>query len=170
MIKKQFNFHVFLILSLTAVFIWSLINCRDTLTWVLEAAPVIIAVPLLIFLYPRFRMTKLIYILIWIHAVILLIGAHYTYAEMPLFSWIRDTFDLSRNHYDRVGHFAQGFVPAMIAREVLLRNSVLDKGKWLIFIVICICLSISSLYELFEWAAAITASDATVSFLATQGD
>ncbi|MDD5458699.1 MAG: DUF2238 domain-containing protein [Phycisphaerae bacterium] len=170
MTNRRSTFHILLLTCLIPVFAWSVINCRDMLTWVLEATPVMIAIPLLIFLYRRFRLTSLVYILIWIHLIILLVGAHYTYAEMPLFNWIRDTFDLSRNHYDRVGHFAQGFVPAMIAREVLLRKSPLQKGKWLAFIVVSICLSISAMYELLEWTAAITASDATVSFLATQGD
>ena len=115
--------HVFLLVSLAAVFVWSLVNNYDFLTWVLESLPVIMGVFLVVSIYNRFRLTNLVYILIWAHAIILLIGAHYTYARMPLFDWIRDSFELSRNHYDRLGHFVQGFVPAIIAREVLLRRT-----------------------------------------------
>lgn len=162
--------HVFLLLSLGLVFLWSLIDCFDFLTWVLEALPAIIGVAILAAVYSKFRLTNLAYVLIWIHAIILLIGAHYTYARMPLFNWIKDAFELSRNHYDRLGHVAQGFVPAIIARELLLRKSPLQKGKWLIFIVICICLAISASYELLEWLVVVITADQAVAFLATQGD
>lgn len=104
------------------------------------------------------------------HAIILVVGGHYTYAEVPLFNWLRDVFDLSRNYYDRLGHFVQGFVPAMIAREILLRKKVLKKNAWLFFIVCCICLSISACYELVEWWVAIAADIAAEAFLGTQGD
>jgi len=162
--------HIFLLASITAFFIWSLVDCFDLFTWVLEALPVIIGVAILISVYRNFRFTRLVYILIWIHMIILLIGAHYTYARMPLFNWIRDAFELSRNHYDRLGHFAQGFVPAIIAREVLLRKSILQNRRWLFFIVVSICLAISAAFELFEWLVALLAQDNAVSFLATQGD
>jgi len=162
--------HFFLLASITALFIWSLVDCFDFFTWVLEAVPVIIGVGILISVYRKFRFTSLVYILVWIHMIILLIGAHYTYARMPLFNWIRDALELSRNHYDRLGHFAQGFVPAIIAREVLLRKSILQNHRWLFFIVVCICLAISAAFELFEWLVAVLAQDNAVSFLATQGD
>jgi putative membrane protein len=121
--------------------------------------------------YRRFPLTPLTYVLIWIHAVILIVGGHYTYAEVPLFDWIRDVLGLSRNHYDRVGHFAQGFVPAILAREVLVRTSPLRPGGWLFFLVGCVCLSISALYELVEWwAALLTSPETGTAFLGTQGD
>lgn len=162
--------HLFLLITLIAIFAWSLIKPNDFFTWWLEALPAIIGIGLLLIFYNRFRFTNLVYILVWIHAIILLIGAHYTYAEMPLFNWIRDTFELSRNHYDRVGHIAQGFIPAIIARELLIRTSPLRKGGWLFFIILSICLAISAAYELIEWLAAITTDDGAVEFLATQGD
>jgi len=167
---KNSRFHIFLLISLVAVFVWSIIDCRDLLTWFLEALPSIIGIPILFFVYKRFRCTNLLYFFVWLHSIVLLIGAHYTYAEMPLFSWIRDTYHLSRNHYDRVGHFFQGFVPALIARELLLRTSPLKPSKWLFFIVVCICMGISAVYELFEWQAAVLSNDGAVAFLATQGD
>lgn len=157
-------------LGLAAVFVWSAINPLDRLTWFLEVAPVILAVIILAVTYRRFRFTNLVYVLISMHAVILMVGAHYTYAEVPLFDWIKDTFGYARNHYDRVGHFAQGFVPAMVAREILIRLSPLHAGKWLFFIVVCICLAISAFYELVEWWVALVSGAAAEAFLGTQGD
>lgn len=129
-----------------------------------------VAAVVLVATYWRFRFTTLVYVLIWIHAIILMLGGHWTYAEMPLFNWIRDHFGLARNYYDRVGHLAQGFVPAMVARELLLRTSPLVRGKWLTTIVICICLAISAVYELIEWATAMAVGESADKFLATQGD
>lgn len=128
------------------------------------------ALPILILTYKNFPLTSLLYLLILMHAIILLIGGHYTYAEVPWFNWLRDTFDLSRNYYDRLGHFAQGFIPAMIAREVLLRKQVVKQGGWLFFIVCCICLSISACYEFIEWWVAVATGEAAEAFLGTQGD
>jgi len=157
--------------SLAAVFMWSGTHPRDVATWWLEVMPVIIGVPILVATYRRFPLTSLAYVLIWLHAIILMVGGHYTYAEMPLFNWIRDAFALSRNHYDRVGHFAQGFVPAILAREVLLRTSPLRPGKWLFFLVCCVALAISAFYELVEWwAALLTSPETGTAFLGTQGD
>jgi putative membrane protein len=167
---KEMRLHIFLLATLVLIFAWSLIGCFDLLTWGLEAFPAIIGLSILISVYRKFRLTNLVYFLIWIHVIILLIGAHYTYARMPLFNWIRDAFELSRNHYDRLGHVAQGFVPAMIARELLLRKSPLERGKWLFFIVVCICLAISAFYELLEWTAAVISAEASQSFLGLQGD
>jgi putative membrane protein len=163
-------FYSLLLTLLAVVFIWSAINPHDRLTWWLEVMPVIIALPILFFTYPRFRFTSLVYALLLVHALILLVGGHYTYAEVPLFNWLRDGFELSRNYYDRVGHFAQGFVPAMIAREILLRKSPLRVGRWLFFIVCCICLSISAVYEFIEWWVAVISGTAAEAFLGTQGD
>ena len=139
-------------------------------TWVLEVAPVVIAAPLLYFTWRPFRLTPLAYRLIFLHALILILGGHYTYAHVPLGFWLQDLFDFARNPYDRIGHFAQGFVPAIIAREILLRRSPLRPGKWTFFIVCCICLAISAVYEFVEWWAALLLGQGAQEFLGTQGD
>jgi putative membrane protein len=159
-----------LLVCFGAVFVWSAIRPHDYFTWFLEVFPVLIGLPLLILTYAKFPFTNLVYGLILLHAIILLVGGHYTYAEMPLFSWLRDYYGLDRNYYDRLGHVAQGFVPAIIAREILLRTSPLRSSKWLFFIVVCICLSISACYEFIEWWVALASGSDAVSFLATQGD
>ncbi len=159
-----------LFLTLLIIFVWSSINPRDTLTWALEVFPVIIGVVILVSTYHLFKFTTFAYLAIWLHSIILLIGGHYTYSEMPIFNWIRDAFELSRNNYDKVGHLAQGFFPAIIAREMLLRKSPLKRGGWLFFIVISICLAISAFYELIEWWVALMTGTAAEQFLATQGD
>jgi len=153
-----------------AVLVWSGIRPKDGFIWLLEVAPVLIALPLLVLTWRRFPFTPLAYGLMAIHAMILMVDGHYTYAEMPLFNWLRDTLDLARNHYDRVGHIAQGFIPAMVAREILLRRSPLKPGKWLFFLTACICLAISAFYEMIEWWVAVASGDEAVAFLATQGD
>ena len=169
--KKEYErLHLMLLGTAGVAFVWSVVRCYDRFTWAMEAFPVIVAAVLLVPSYRRFRLTNLAYTLIWIHAIILLVGAHYTYARMPLFDWLRETFEWSRNHYDRVGHFAQGFIPAIVAREILVRTSPVKKGGWLFFLVICVCLSISAAYELLEWTAAVVSADNSVAFLATQGD
>lgn len=170
MMSAQRNCSIILLAILSAVFVWSAIYPVDRLIWALEVAPVLIALPILVFTHRYFIFTPLVYALVLIHAIILLVGGHYTYAEVPWFNWLRDTFELSRNYYDRVGHFAQGFVPAMIAREILLRKSPLEVGRWLFFIVCCICLSISAFYEFVEWWVAIYEGGAADAFLGTQGD
>ena len=159
-----------LLALLIGVLVWSAIDARDRFTWFLEVVPVLIALPLMLLTYPRFPLSRLVYVLILVHAIILMVGGHYTYAEMPLFNWLRDEFHLARNYYDRVGHLAQGFVPAMIAREILLRTSPLKPGKWLFFLVTCACLAISACYEFFEWWVALASGSDAVAFLATQGD
>ena len=146
------------------------IGANEPGTWVLEVFPIVIAVPLLIATARRFPLTPLVYRLIFLHALILMVGGHYTYAKVPLGFWVQDLFDLGRNHYDRLGHFAQGFVPAMIAREIMLRRSPLTTGKWLFFLVTCVCLSVSACYEFIEWAAAVLGGSSAESFLGTQGD
>lgn len=153
-----------------AVVVGSGIHPHDFFTWILEVFPILLGIPILWFTYKKFPFTRLLYILMAIHAVILAVGGHYTYAEVPAFNWLRDAFDLSRNPYDRVGHFAQGFVPAMIAREILIRRNVVQSRKWLFFIVVCICLAISSVYELLEWTVAELSGTAAEAFLGTQGD
>jgi len=142
----------------------------DRLTWWLEVAPVVLVIPILWWTRKRFPLTRLLYTLIFAHALILLLGGHYTYARVPLGFWAQDLFDLSRNHYDRVGHLAQGFVPAMVAREILLRCTPLVTGKMLFFIVACIALAISAFYEFIEWWAAVLLGGSAEEFLALQGD
>jgi putative membrane protein len=159
-----------LLVLVVGVFCWSGWAPKDRLTWVLEVFPAMIAVPLLLATRRRFPLTTLAYALIAVHACILMVGGRYTYAEVPLFNWIRDAFHLARNHYDRLGHFAQGFVPAIVAREILLRKTALKRGGWLFFLVTCVCLAISAAYELFEWSAAATSGSAADAFLGTQGD
>ncbi len=151
------------------VLIWSGINPKDYFTWILEVLPALIALVLLIITQRRFRFTNLSYALILLHCIILMIGGHYTYAEVPLFNWLKDVFDLGRNNYDKVGHFAQGFIPAIVAREILIRNNVVRNKYWLITFVISICLSITAIYELIEWWVAELSGESAEAFLGTQG-
>lgn len=162
--------HLTLLTIVAAVLVWSGVGPRDRFTWFLEVFPVFIGGAILIPTYRRFRLTDLLYLLLAVHAVILMVGGHYTYAEVPLFDWIRDALDLSRNHYDRVGHFAQGFVPAILAREVLVRHGVVRSRRWLFFIVVSICLGFSAFYELIEWSVAEMSGEGAEAFLGTQGD
>ena len=153
-----------------AVFAWSGIGPADRFTWFLEVAPVLIAVPALVATRRRFPLTSLAYRLIALHAIVLMVGGHYTYAEVPLGFWAQEALGLARNHYDRLGHFAQGFVPAILAREILLRGTPLRPGGWLFVLVTACCLSVSALYELVEWATALATGEAATAFLGTQGD
>lgn len=150
--------------------VWSGVAPYDRGTWSLEVFPVVLAVPLLWFTRRRFPLTPLVYVLIAVHAAILMLGGRYTYALVPLGDWVRDALGLMRNPYDRLGHFAQGFVPAMIAREILLRRTPLMRGGWLFFIVVCICLAISACYEFLEWWTAVILGGRADDFLGTQGD
>jgi putative membrane protein len=161
---------VLLLILLAIVLIWSLIGCHDLFTWFMEVVPALIAVPYLIYLYPRFRFTNLVYALIAVHAAILMVGGRYTYALMPVFEWIKDAFHQDRNYYDRLGHFAQGFVPAMITREVLLRRTRLERNWLLNLLVFSVCMMISAMYELFEFASARLAGGTADAFLGGQGD
>jgi putative membrane protein len=153
-----------------AALLVSAVNPADATTWVLEVFPVLLGAPILIATHARFPLTPLLYRLLFVHALILILGGHYTYAEVPLGFWVQDLLDLSRNHYDRVGHFAQGFVPAILAREILIRRSPLRPGKWLFFVVVCVCLAFSAFYELIEWWAALIGGASAEAFLGTQGD
>lgn len=159
-----------LLAIVAAVFLWSGVNPHDRFTWVLEVFPVILGVPILIYVYSRFRFTPLVYTLMAIHAVILMVGGRYTYAEVPFGFWMQEMFGFARNHYDRIGHFAQGFVPAMVAREILIRKSPLARSRWLPFVVICFCLAFSAFYELIEFWTAVATGEAAEAFLGTQGD
>ncbi len=153
-----------------AVLIWSAIAPKDLFTWFLEVLPALVGLAALALTRRRFPLTPLAYGLVLVHSVILMVGGHYTYAEVPLFDWLREAFHWQRNNYDKVGHFAQGFVPALLAREVLLRLAVVNGRAWLNFLVVCFVLALSAFYELLEWAVAAASGDSAVSFLATQGD
>jgi putative membrane protein len=143
---------------------------RDRLTWWMEVAPVLIALPLLLATRRAFPFTTLAYALICIHGLILLLGAAYTYAHVPAGLWVQEWLGLARNPYDRLGHFAQGFIPAIVAREILVRRFALVPGKFLFFVTLCVCLAISAFYELIEWWAALALGQGADEFLATQGD
>ncbi|WP_304543698.1 DUF2238 domain-containing protein [Sulfurimonas microaerophilic] len=157
------------ILTYLTVLIWSLINPKDQFTWVLEVTPALIGGLVLLLTYNSFRLTPILYYLILAHCIILMVGGHYTYAEVPLFDTIRDFFGAQRNDYDKIGHIFQGFVPAMVAREILLRKNVVQNGLWLHFIVLSIILAISSFYELVEWWVALATGENAEAFLGTQG-
>ncbi|NVN89170.1 MAG: DUF2238 domain-containing protein [Desulfuromonadales bacterium] len=148
----------------------SAINPHDRLTWVLEVFPFFIAVGIMVPTWHRFPLTPLLYRLILIHSIILFIGGHYTYAEVPFGHWLQELLGLSRNPYDRIGHFAQGFVPAMLAREILLRRTPLVRGGWLFFLVASVCLAVSACYEFIEWWSAVMLGQGADAFLGTQGD
>jgi putative membrane protein len=161
---------IFLLATVLLVLTWSGIAPHDRFTWFLEVAPVLIGIPILLLTAKRFPLTALSYILLAIHACILMVGGKYTYAEVPFGFWVSEIMGWSRNNYDKLGHFAQGFVPAIVGREILLRTSPLRPGKWLAFLVVCICLAISATYELVEWQTAVSTGEAAEAFLGTQGD
>lgn len=163
-------FHLALLFGLVLVFAWSAWQPHDYLTWVLEVFPGVAGLAILLATYHRFRFTTLCYSLIALHICILCVGGHYTYARVPLFDWLRPIFGWQRNQFDRLGHFAQGFVPAFIAREIIVRLRIVNRPNWMPFLLICICLAISASYELIEWCAALINQGAAESFLGTQGD
>ncbi|GAB4485204.1 MAG: DUF2238 domain-containing protein [Thermodesulfovibrionales bacterium] len=152
-----------------AALIWSGIHPKDYFTWILEVTPALIAGVALFVTRKRFRFTPLACWLILLHSVVLMVGGHYTYAEVPLFNWIGDVMGSARNNYDKVGHFAQGFIPAIVAREILIRNNVVKGRHWLKLFVISFCLAVSALYELLEWWVAVATGDSAEAFLGTQG-
>lgn len=154
---------------LAGVFIWSAIEPRDRPTWYLEVFPVIIGVVVLASTYNSFRLTSLLYVLILLHCIVLLVGGHYTYAEVPLFNEMKSLFGFERNNYDKIGHLMQGFVPAMIARELIIRLDIIRGRHWRNFFIICYCLALSALYELLEWWVALFSEQAAEAFLGTQG-
>ena len=170
MLREQRSVLIVLLSGFTVVLVWSAVHPHDYFTWILEVFPAILALAALAITYPKFQFTSFVYALIMFHACILFVGGHYTYAEVPLFNWIRDHLHLARNDYDRVGHFAQGFVPALVAREVLLRRKIVLRRGWLFFIVLSICLAVSATYELLEWRVAVATGSAADAFLGTQGD
>jgi putative membrane protein len=163
--------HLCLLLGVAIVFVWSGWKPYDRFTWWLEIAPALIGGAILISTYSRFRFTTLVYTLVALHMILLFVGGHYTYARVPLFQWLEPIFGWHRNHFDRLGHFMQGLVPALIAREIFIRQRVVNSAGWRFSIIILICMGISALYELLEWLTALTAGvGASTAFLGTQGD
>ncbi len=148
---------------------WSAVQPHDYFTWFLEVVPALIGAAVLVLTIRRFRFSRLTYTVILLHCLVLFVGGHYTYAEVPAFNWLRDALHQSRNNYDKVGHFMQGFGPALIAREIYLRQQVVRPGGWLAFLAVCTCMAISALYELIEWAVAVASGEGADAFLGTQG-
>jgi len=161
--------HLILIALFFIGLVWSGIAPHDYFTWLLEVLPAIIGLLVLIFNYSKFKFTDLVYCFILAHCFVLFIGGHYTYAEVPAFNWLKEVLHQSRNNYDKVGHFMQGFVPAMIVRELFIRKEIIKKGAWLSFLTVCVCLSISAVYEFLEWFVAIFSGESAEAFLGTQG-
>ncbi|HJP56121.1 MAG TPA: DUF2238 domain-containing protein [Gemmatimonadales bacterium] len=159
-----------LVALVLGVLAWSGVHPADRFTWLMEVFPVLIGLPVLLLTARRFRFTTLVCALLAVHAVILMVGGRYTYAEVPLGFRMQEWFGFARNHYDRIGHFAQGFVPAMVAREILVRRSPLARSRWLPFVVVAFCLAFSAFYELIEWWTALATGTAATAFLGTQGD
>jgi putative membrane protein len=159
-----------LVALVLGVLAWSGVHPADRFTWLMEVFPVLIGLPVLLLTARRFRFTTLVCALLAVHAVILMVGGRYTYAEVPLGFRMQEWFGFARNHYDRIGHFAQGFVPAMVAREILVRRSPLARSRWLPFVVVAFCLALSAFYELIEWWTALATGTAATAFLGTQGD
>ena len=152
-----------------AVLIWSALGPSDTATWMLEVFPAVLGAGILWYTRESFPLTPLAYTLILIHCIILMVGGHYTYAEVPLFNWFQDAFDLTRNNYDKVGHFAQGFIPAIVTREIVIRKGIFNDVRWRNFFIVCFCLGFSAFYELIEWWVALLSAEAADAFLGTQG-
>lgn len=149
--------------------IWSGINPKDYPTWALEVSPAVIGAVLLLATYRRFRFSDFAYWVMTLHAVVLIVGGHYTYAEVPLFDWLKEPMGWDRNNYDKLGHFMQGFSPAVITAEILWRNQVVTSHKWLVFLSLCVCMAVSAVYELMEWLVAVLIGESAESFLGTQG-
>jgi putative membrane protein len=164
------RFHLLLLIVVTCFWVWSGVEPHDTrLTWVLETLPVMIALPVILATYKRFPLTGMAYVLIAVHAVILMLGGHYSYAKVPLGFWMEDWFGWTRNNYDKIGHFMQGFGPAIYVREILARTSPLRRSSWLGFLSVCVAMAFSALYEIIEWVASLSNPADTEAFLGTQG-
>lgn len=163
------RFHIFLLVSLFLVLIWSAIKPHDYFTWFLEVLPALLAVGIFAFFYYRFRFTNLVYAIVWLHCIVLMVGAKYTYAEVPLFDYFKEVFGWTRNNYDKVGHFMQGFSPALIAREVFIRQNIVNGNVWTLFLAVAVPLAFSAFYEFVEWWVAVATGDSAEAFLGTQG-
>ena len=157
------------LLTFFGVLLWSVIEPKDLNTWFLEVFPALIGFGVLAWTYKSFPLTPLLYTLILFHSIILMVGGHYTYAEVPLFDTLKEMFDMSRNNYDKVGHFTQGFVPVMIAREITIRKEVFKSRGWMNFFIVCFVLAFSAFYELIEWTVAMISGEGAEAFLGTQG-
>lgn len=157
------------LLIFTSVLIWSGVSPKDQFTWFLEVIPALIGIVVLAITYKSFPLTPLVYFLILVHCIILMVGGHYTYAEVPLFDYIKDLFNLERNNYDKIGHFAQGFIPALITREIIIRKKLINDKFWQNFFILCFCLAFSAFYELIEWWSALAVGEDAEAFLGTQG-
>jgi putative membrane protein len=162
--------HLGLLLVAAIVFVWSAWRPYDRATWWLEVSPAVIGAVILISTYSRFRFTTLVYTMVMLHMILLFVGGHYTYARVPLFQWMEPVFGWQRNHFDRLGHFMQGLVPALIARELFVRLRVVNSAGWRFSIILLLCMGISAIYELLEWATALVAGAAASAFLGTHGD
>lgn len=167
--KQISKLHIFLLLSLAAILAWSAYKPHDYFTWFLEILPALLAVSIFAYFYNRFRFTNLIYVIAWLHCIVLMIGGKYTYAEVPIGDWVNNLFHLGRNDYDKVGHFMQGVTPALVVREVFVRNKIVDGKWWTYFLAVCVPLAFSAFYEFVEWWVSIATGSAGDSFLGTQG-
>jgi putative membrane protein len=165
---REFLIHIWIAIYVI-VLVWSGINPKDQFTWFLEVAPAIIGAIVLLITYKSFKLTNLVYALILVHCIILMVGGHYTYAEVPLFDYFKEVSGSIRNNYDKVGHFAQGFIPAMVAREIILRKEIIRGSAWQFFFIVTFCLSFSAFYELIEWWVALATGESAEAFLGTQG-
>ena len=163
------HFKVLWLLIFSTLLLWSAIEPKDQFTWFLEVVPAIIGVIILVVTYNSFRLTPLLYSLILVHCIILMIGGHYTYAEVPLFNDLKEILGFERNNYDKIGHFAQGFVPALITREIVIRKNVFNDATWRNVFIVCLCLAFSAFYELIEWWVAVGTGEGAEAFLGTQG-
>ena len=161
-------FYLWVVIFL-AVLTWSGIQPKDQFTWFLEVLPAMLGAVIMLLTYKSFKLTTLLYVLILIHCIILMVGGHYTYAEVPLFDYLKDLMGLERNNYDKLGHFAQGFIPAMIAREIIIRKDIIKGNSWQFFFIVCFALGVSAFYELIEWWVAIALGESAEAFLGTQG-
>lgn len=162
--------HLFLLVVVLGVLTWSGLSPKDYLTWFLEVSPVMVGLIVVLATYRRHPLTDLLYILIALHSVILCVGGKYTYAEVPAGFWVQEWAGFSRNHYDRLGHFFQGFMPAILAREILIRNQAVKPGTWRFLFVVSVCLAFSAFYEMIEWWVALATGEGAMAFLGTQGD
>jgi len=163
------RFHIVLLVSLFFVLVWSAIKPHDYFTWFLEVLPALLAVGIFAFFYNRFRFTNLVYAIVWLHCIVLMVGAKYTYAEVPLFDYFKEVFGWTRNNYDKVGHFMQGFSPALVAREVFIGQNIVNGNGWTLFLAVAVPLAFSAFYEFVEWWVAVATGDSAEAFLGTQG-
>jgi putative membrane protein len=168
-VRRLTSFHIFLLVSLGAIFVWSGYDPRDRFTWFLEIVPAVLGLAVLFYTFPRFQFTNIVYILVWLHCVILMVGGKYTYGQNPLFEYFKEIFGWTRNNYDKLGHVIQGVSPALIAREIFIRREVVNGKGWTFFLSVAVPLAFAALYEIFEWLMAVLNGEKTEAFLGTQG-